>query len=490
MISGKTARDTGRRRRAEDRGIEFSLSRDGQPIYLQICARFKAAIAQGHLRPGDRVPSVRSLASELGLSRGTATLAYQLLAEEGYFEFRGAAGTFVDFRHAQRAEKRSKNPAPPAEDRSGSPSNDLRPLRLGLPALDAFPRKTWNRLVGRHSRRMDAGDLAYPDSSGHGPLRERIAAYLGVSRGIVCSPDQVFITSGHRATLNLILRTLSRPDDIFWFEEPGYLIVREFLLSNGARLQPVAVDRDGLDVAAGVESAPHAKFAIVTPANQSPLGVMMSLERRQQLLRWAGAGERWIIEDDYDSEYRYNRRPPASLKSLDADERVLYTGSFSKVLYPGLRLSYLVVPSHEMGRFSQSSRLIDAGGPILHQAVIADFMQQGHFARHLKKMRGLYAQRRQMFADALHHVFGDRLDIISPAAGLHIVARPIGYSASDVAIAAQAQKMDLGLQALSPWHMGADPASGLLLGFTNVADAGEALKLASMMRDACGAAST
>jgi GntR family transcriptional regulator/MocR family aminotransferase len=215
---------------------------------------------------------------------------------------------------------------------------------------------------------------------------------------------------------------------------------------------------------------------------------MMSLERRLQLLRWASDGQRWIIEDDYDSEYRYDRRPPASLKSLDRDGRVLYAGSFSKVLYPGLRLSYLVVPLNEVERFLQGCRLADTGCPTLNQAVVAEFMQLGHFARHLKKMRALYAQRRRMFADALGSVFADRLEIISPAAGLHLVANPLGYQVPDITIAQCARDTGLGVQALSPWHIGPDRRSGLLLGFTNIIDPEHALQIANRLHAACTAA--
>ena len=470
-----------------DQAKGMVLSRDDtNPIYLQICARFKTAIAEGRLVPGDRMPSVRALASELGLSRGTINLAYQILAEEGYVEFRGAAGTFVDMR--LRTPEKSGAPPPAPRGVLSEQSPNARPFQLGLPALDAFPRKTWNRLVSHCSRQLGAGQLGYPQLTGLPALRERIAAYLALSRGIACQPEQIFVTAGHRASLGLIMRALYRPDDGIWFEDPGYPVAREFLLSIRARLHPVPVDCDGLMVEAGRRLAPHPRFAVVTPANQSPLGVMMSMERRTALLEWAGESQRWIIEDDYDSEYRYNRRPPLSLKAMDRGERVLFTGSFSKVLYPALRLAYLGGPQSEIETFERACRAASAGCPEFHQAVIADFMEQGYFIRHLKKMRALYADRRQLLVDVMHDVFGDRVTAISPPAGLHLAMQFQGYRAPASQIAALAQAEGFGLQPLSLWHMGPQLIDGLLLGFTNLESREMAGSLARRLKDICIAA--
>ncbi|MDL2401071.1 PLP-dependent aminotransferase family protein [Rhizobium mayense] len=472
---------------SSDHAKDTALSQeDRHPIYLQICARFKTAIAEGRLAPGDRMPSVRALASELGLSRGTINLAYQILAEEGYVVFRGAAGTFVDTRLPT-----PDAGAPPPSATKHIPieqSPNVRPFQLGLPALDAFPRKTWNRLVSRRSRQLGVGQLGYPEPAGLMALRERIAAYLAFSRGIACRPEQVFVTAGHRASLELIMRALYRPDNGMWFEDPGYPVARDFLRSMHARLHPVPVDQDGLVVEEGRRLAHDARFAIVTPANQSPLGVMMSMERRAELLKWAEEGQRWIIEDDYDSEYRYNRRPPLSLKAMDRGERVLFTGSFSKVLYPALRLAYLVVPQSEIEVFERACRVASAGCPEFHQAVIADFMEQGYFVRHLKKMRALYAERRQFLVDAMRDVFGDRATTNSPAAGLHLVMQFQGHRAPASRIAALAQAEGFGLQPLSLWHMGQQSNDGLLLGFTNLESRQTARSLVARLNDICMAA--
>jgi GntR family transcriptional regulator/MocR family aminotransferase len=465
-----------------DEAKDMALLRDdGDPIYLQICARFKTAIAEGRMAPGDRVPSVRALASELGLSRGTVNLAYQILAEEGYFEFRGAAGTFVD---PQLKSSASRSNSLPVRAPSEPPPN-AKPFQLGLPALDAFPRKTWSRLVSRRSRQLGAEQLGYPEPAGLMALRERIAAYLAFSRGITCQPEQVFVTAGHRASLALIMQAVFRPGDGIWFEDPGYPVAREFLLAMQARLHPIPVDQDGLVVEEGRKRAPNARFAIVTPANQSPLCVMMSKDRRGELLKWAEEGQCWIVEDDYDSEYRYNRRPPLSLKAMDRGERVLFTGSFSKVLYPALRLAYVVVPPLEIDVFERACRLMGSGCPELHQAVIADFIEQGYFIRHLKKMRMLYAERRQMLVDVMQEVFGDSARTISPPAGLHLVMQIDRHRASCKKIAALAHADGFGLHPLAFWHMGPQSVDGLLLSFTNLSSRPMAQSLVARLKAIC-----
>src|SRR5690606_18417073 len=228
-------------------------------------------------------------------------------------------------------------------------SSEVLPFQLGLPALDAFPRKTWSRLAGRTMRSLETTAMTYPDPAGYEPLRRAIATYLGISRGIACSPEQVFVTTGYLGALELVCDGVLKTVDLGWYEDPGYILARQFLERTGMRLEPVPVDEEGLNVATGQRRAPHARFAVVTPTHQSPLGVALSLPRRLELLEWANQRQAWIIEDDYDSEFRYHGRPLPALKSLDRDGRVLYTGTFSKVLFPGLRLAYLVVPVSQIG---------------------------------------------------------------------------------------------------------------------------------------------
>ncbi|MFT3803286.1 MAG: PLP-dependent aminotransferase family protein [Burkholderiaceae bacterium] len=442
------------------------------PIYLQLYRRYRDAISTGKLRPGDRVPSVRSLASELNLARGTVEMAYQMLTSEGYFLARGPAGTVVSPRlesfgesaHATTSERLAS-----ASSRPQAAVGQIRPFQLGLPALDAFPRKTWARLAGHNLRVLDAAAMIHPDPAGHGPLRQAIATYLGISRGIACTHEQVFVTAGYRGALELVCRTLLRSGDVGWYEDPGYLLAREFLERAGMRLEPVPVDAEGLNVDIGRQRVADARFAVVTPTHQSPMGMALSLPRRLQLLEWARQRQAWIVEDDYDSEFRYHGRPLPALKSLDGDGRVLYTGTFSKVLFPGLRLAYLVVPEPQIGRFRDAVNHVCGPGSILPQATVADFMKQGHFARHLRKMRSLYAARRGYLVDALSQAFGSRLYVQPQAGGIHVLAR-LTHQEDDKTLAAAAQSDGLAIQALSRWQIGKASQGGLLMGFANVAE--------------------
>lgn len=485
------------------------------PIYLQICERFRTAIAAGHLRPGDRVPALRGLAMQLNTARGTVELAYTILVGEGYLQMRGAAGTFVSpslpeaamrsprgqgrrDAHSRQATGDASAPKPgPSRDGQSTPrqqaisvamSGEPRPLQPGLPALDAFPRKIWNRLVSRRARSAERTMLAYPDPVGYRPLREHIATYLGLSRGVACVPEQVFVTSGYRATLELVLRSLASPNDRVWFEDPGYLLARGFLAETGVQLVPVPVDDDGIDVGRGIELDPQARFALVTPSHQAPLGRTLSLERRMALLDWAEKGSRWIIEDDYDSEYRYLGRPLPALKSLDRHDRVIYCGTFSKVMFPGLRLAYAVVPERAVERVGRVACSMNAGSPTLLQAALADFIGQGHFARHVKRMRALYGQRRVWIAQALEHAFGERLVVELPPGGIQFsvqFAEGAQGPVDDVAVATRAREAGLGVLPLSIWYASGrtrHSPRGLVMGFANIADAEEAGRLARTLR--------
>lgn len=450
----------------------FELDRDHEaPIYLQLYRRYRDAIIAGKLRPGERVPSVRSLASELNLARGTVEMAYQMLTGEGYFLTRGPAGTIVS-PHLENLRKPAPVTVPGSVARSRSQPKAVvtgapRPLQLGLPALDAFPRKTWIRLAGRTLRGLDAAAMTYPDPAGYEPLRRAIAAYLGISRGIACTHDQVFITAGYQGALDLVCRALLRPGDLGWYEDPGYIFARRFLERAGMRLAPVPVDEEGLKVAIGRQRAAEARFAVVTPTHQSPMGMALSLPRRLQLLEWARDRRAWIVEDDYDSEFRYHGRPLPALKSLDRDGRVLYAGTFSKVLFPGLRLAYLVVPESQIERFRESADHLSGPGSILPQATVADFMKQGHFARHLRRMRSLYATRRAYLVDALLQAFGSRLSVQPQAGGIHVLAR-LNTRGNDRSMAEAARSHGLAVQALNDWRMRGTSRGGLLMGFANV----------------------
>nr|WP_240756349.1 MULTISPECIES: PLP-dependent aminotransferase family protein [Pandoraea] len=316
--------------------------------------------------------------------------------------------------------------------------------------------------------------MTYPDPGGYEPLRRAIAAYLGISRGITCSHEQVFVTTGYRGALEVVCHALLKAGDLGWYEEPGYIFARQFLERAGMRLEPVPVDEEGLNVRIGQRRAAHARFVVVTPTHQSPMGVALSLPRRLELLEWASRSEAWIIEDDYDSEFRYHGRPLPALKSLDRDGRVIYTGTFSKVLFPGLRLGYLVVPASQVGRFRDTVNHCPGPGSILLQAMVADFMEQGHFGRHLRKMRTLYATRRSYLVDAVSQTMGELLHIQSQAGGIHVLAS-LNTGQDDRILAEAAQAKGLAIQALSNWRMRKSPQQGLLMGFANFETAEEAV---------------
>ncbi|MSP01601.1 MAG: PLP-dependent aminotransferase family protein [Acetobacteraceae bacterium] len=433
------------------------------PLYLQIATRLRAAIAVGAIASGVRLPSTRTLSAQLGVARGTIDAAYDMLAGEGAIEPRGAAGTVV------AAQVNGLAPVQPmlglARTRVAPQVAPL-PFQRGLPALDAFPRKLWSALTAKAARAMSESELAYPDPCGALALREEIVAYLGLARGIVCGPHQVLVTTGYQGGLTLVRQVLLRPGDPVWVEDPGHPQAFQALEVGGASLVPVPVDAEGLRVAAGVAAAPRAKLAVVTPTHQSPLGVSLSLPRRLALLAWAEEARSWVLEDDYDAEFRYAGPVPRSLKSLDRGDRVIFAGSFSKTLFPGLRLGYLVVPEALLESMGRAARLITRGPPLLEQNVTASFMAGGHFARHVKRMRGLYARRRAALVEALAGHFPVEL---APG-GMHLLARlPDGVDDGDVA--RRAAVRGLAPMALSSLSVARHPGNGLLLGFTNVREA-------------------
>jgi GntR family transcriptional regulator/MocR family aminotransferase len=444
------------------------------PLYLQIATRLRLAIATGALSSGTRLPSARTLSAQLGVARGSVVAAYDLLAGEGAIEPRGAAGTIISPRLNGLAKAPAQRALGLARPRTTAPAAPL-PFQLGLPALDAFPRKLWSALTAKAARAISEADLAYPDVCGSMALREEIVAYLGLARGIVCSPYQVLVTPGYQGALTLVRQVLLRPGDAVWLEDPGHPQASQAMEIGGASLVPVPVDADGMRIAAGMTAAPRARLAVVTPTHQSPLGVSLSLPRRLALLAWAEEARAWILEDDYDAEFRYTGPTPPSLKSLDRGERVLFAGSFSKTLFPGLRLGYLVVPDTLVETMTRAARLITRGPSLLEQSVAAAFMAGGHFARHVKRMRGLYKRRRAVLAEALAGHFKVEL----AAGGMHLLIRlPEGVDDTDVARRAQAS--GLAPTALSGFSIAHHPGHGLLLGFTNVREEDAAALVAQL----------
>ncbi|ASE83469.1 TPA: PLP-dependent aminotransferase family protein [Citrobacter koseri] len=441
------------------------------PRYQQIARQLKNAIEQGELKAGARLPSSRTWSQELGVSRSTVENAYGELVAQGWLERRGQAGTFVSG-HV-RPEKTVATPAVFAGE-SQTPD----PFQMGLPALDLFPREIWARVMGRRLRTQTRFDLALGDVCGEAVLREAIVDYLRVSRSIECLPEQVFITSGYASSMTLILRALAKPGEGMWVEDPGFPLIRPVIAQENIGLMPVPVDDHGLNVAAGIRDYPQARFVLLTPAHQSPLGVALSLTRRRQLLEWAASAQAWIIEDDYDSEFRYHGKPLPPLKSLDAPQRVIYAGTFSKSLFPALRTAWLVVPLNQVARFRQLAGLMACSVPVLWQQTLADFIRDGHFWRHLKKMRQHYARRRLWMEEALRE---QGFAVVPQEGGIQLV---VAVDADDRLLTAKANQAGLAVQALSRWRLKSEGRGGLLLSFTNITSAEMAKQVARQLREA------
>ena len=382
------------------------------PRYQQIARQLKQAISEGELLPGSRLPSSRTMALELGVARATVENAYGELVSQGWLERRGQAGTFVS--PSVTATASSQNVA--ASQPQGAPL----PFQMGLPALDAFPRALWARLMGRRLRLQTRYDLVMPEFKGESTLRQAIADYLRFSRSIECLPEQIFITAGFQASMRLAVRALAKPGDGIWLEDPGYRYIRPVFTDAQMVMHPVPVDEEGMQIDYGLAHAPQARFALLTPAHQSPLGVALSLERRRQLLDWAATQQSWIFEDDYDSEFRYHGKPLPPIKSLDGPERVIYAGTFSKSMFPALRVAWLVVPQRQIEAFSQAAGFLPCTAPLLIQQTLADFLREGHFWRHLKKMRQCYSERRVWLETALQN---EGFEVVPQAISPSVAAR-------------------------------------------------------------------
>jgi GntR family transcriptional regulator / MocR family aminotransferase len=468
--------------------IRIARSNGAAPAYRQIYLRIRDAIEAGRLVPGARVPSARGMASELGCARGTVEEAYQLLVAEGYLVRRGAAGSAVSPQLAVHGMARDSTSArkrrPPSTPKwaTASPARRLSPFMMGVPALDAFPKAQWTRIAARQARRLDHSHLLYPDPLGFGPLRESLARYLALGRGIACSPAQIIITAGYKGALELATLVLLKRGDTVWMEDPGYGVASGLLIAMGVKVASVPVDTEGICVTATEAMAAKARLAVVTPSHQFPTCVTMSLPRRQALLGWAERARSWIIEDDYDGEFHYAGRPLPALKSIDRGERVLYAGSFSKTLYPGVRLGYLVLPERLVARFETVVRLRNMGPATHLQAVAASFMDEGHFGRHLRRMRHLYAARRAALIDALQLTLKGTLELRLASGGLHLLAGVMG-SIGDTVLAERAQSRGYALDALSAHCRRVREQNALLLPFTNIPET-SALRICRQLKAA------
>jgi GntR family transcriptional regulator/MocR family aminotransferase len=380
--------------------------------------RLRSAILTGQLERGAQLPSTRTLANELGVSRSTTVLAYQQLLLEGYLESKMGQGTVVarslpatlvheqtDRTVSERTDRRKMpaihlaSPLRPLQDmpypeRLEQPEDGA--FRGGEPALDLFPFEIWARLIARRARQSLRAFAHYQPPAGYFPLREAIAAQIGITRRVRCTPEQIILTAGSQGAFDLAARTLLNPGEAVWLENPCYFGVRGALLAAGARLSPVPVDEQGLVVEVGRKRCPEARLVSTTPSHQFPTGVTMSLSRRLALLDWAREAGAWILEDDYDSEYRSSGRPLESLQGLDQAGRVLYIGTFSKMLFPALRLGYLVAPPELIEPLLVMRRFLDVHLPMLEQMALFDFLHEGYYVRHLRQMLHHYQKLRDL----------------------------------------------------------------------------------------------
>ncbi|MGK5025120.1 PLP-dependent aminotransferase family protein [Janthinobacterium sp. RB2R34] len=455
------------------------------PLFRQLYAAMKTAILDGSLAPGTQLPPTRAFCALLPVSRQTVLNAYALLMAEGYLAGAVGKGTFVS--HAVPVPVAQARPARPgllrplssrgqgvvtAMETVAFHRSPLRAFRVGMPRIDHFPFDVWNRLEARRWRRPDHR-FGYGDPAGFLPLRELLCVYLQASRGVRCTPQQIVITSGSQQALFLLSTILLAPGDAAWMESPGYRGASATLRAAGAQVFPVPVDGEGLDVAYGAAHCPHAKLAYVTPSHQLPLGVSMSLPRRLALLDWAARHKAWVVEDDYDSEYRYTGAPLASLQSQDRAGCVIYVGTLSKVLFPGLRLGYMVAPPALAEALVQAKAVVDRHTAIVPQMALADFIAEGHFARHIRRTRDSNAGRRDVLLRGLARELDDQLYCGPADSGLELCAYFRGTHDEDTV---SRGGLERGIE-LRPLGHYADPCAsaacatpaGLLLGFAALA---------------------
>jgi GntR family transcriptional regulator/MocR family aminotransferase len=439
------------------------------PLATQIYATIREAIESGQIPPHAKLPSWRDLAVQLGVSRGTVRLAYERLIDEQLALGLGAAGTRVTERPSAAASRWSAEDPPMPEIFHDFGTVPL-PFQMGVPAQDAFPAALWSRILTREARRSGAAPVGYPDPRGDPALRKEVAAYLGIARGLRCSPSQVLITAGFSGALGIAIRGLGLEGGTAWMEEPGFPLTRTALGLAGVRPVAVPVDADGLDVAAGRRLAPEAALAVVTPGQQAPLGMTMPLARRLALLDWARESGAWIVEDDYLSELQLEGRAAPALASLDASPehrgRVLHIGTFSKTISPALRLGFLVVPPELVRHFGDLMACLAPAPAGALQRAVADFLHEGHYLRHLRRMKRVYAARREALLCCLREEAAGALEV-QATAGMAVVTRMQG-PALDTDVAQRARSHGLAPTPLSPWYTQSPQAQGLLLGVTNV----------------------
>jgi GntR family transcriptional regulator / MocR family aminotransferase len=448
------------------------------PAYRWLYEALRAEILEGRLRPGARLPGTRDLADQYGLSRGTIVNAFEQLKSEGYVEGSVGSGTHVSKVLPDELLKVPRSGAPPRTE--GKPRRNLsdygrrvkplpglenrptRAFRANMPALDLFPTTIWTQIAARRLRRVSANLLLGCDSLGYGPLREAVADYLSTSRGVKCTPGQVAIVSGTQEALDLTARLFLDPGDRVCMEDPGYIGATQTFEAVGAKISAIPLDDEGMQLPKG-----GARLIYVTPGHQFPVGTIMSLSRRLELLEWARKSGALIFEDDYDSEYRYSGRPVPAMQGLDRTGQVIFSGSFSKVLFPSIRLGYMVIAPDLLPAFDAAKSVISRHAPLLDQAVLCDFIAEGHFGRHLRRMREIYSERLSILLETAERQLAGLLELSNVEAGLQTVGwLRNGIDAESAAEAAAQRKVEV--TPLSRYSRGPMTKEGLQLGFAAV----------------------
>ncbi len=457
-------------------------SQAGRELYRWIYEELRSAILEGRLKPGSRLPASRDLAVTYRVSRPTIITAFEQLKAEGYVEGRVGSGTYVSqilpdqlLQVRASIEKRFPRRRMPLSSYArrlhaffpASAPQVVRAFRANQPALDAFPATLWAQVANRRLRRVSTSLLAGGEALGYRPLGEAVADYLNTSRGVKCAPEQVLIVSGAQEALDRTGRLVLDAGAPVWMEQPGYPGALRVFEALGARIQPVPVDDEGLDPEIGEQRCPRARLVYITPAHEYPLGVTMTLRRRLALIETARRIGMMIFEDDYDSEYRYSGRPVPALQGLDRSGVVLFAGSFSAVLFPALRLGYLVVPESMVDVFAAAGSVSTHHPPLLEQAILCDFITQGHFARHVRRMRELYAERLGVLLESAREKLSGLIEISTVEAGL----QTIGWLKPGVnpeAAAAAAAQHAVEVIPLNRYAWGRARKQGLVLGFAAV----------------------
>ena len=465
------------RRRSWANLYAWQLARGGDaPLFRQIYAQLRTAILAQDLRPGTKLPSTRQLAAQLSVSRSAVVSAYEQLLAEGYATGKVGSGSYVSSDLPEPVEgRRSKSgtrrsavsiASPPTKDFIDvTVQDEERPFNLGRTLVDARTTALWRKSSARVFRSLDRDHFGYSDPRGLPKLRRAICDYLRAARAVRCEPEQVVVTSGTQHAIDLVIRVLRQGELQAWVEDPGYSLTRQALIAAGVKTHPIPVDAQGIDVAAGIRSAPKARAVFVTPSHQFPTGVVLAMARRLELLDWARRNNAWIIEDDYASEFRYGGHALASLQGLDDNERVIYVGTFNKSLFPGLRLGYAVVPPALAKAFVTARYLVDRQPSSLAQAVVADFIEEGYFAAHLRRMRLQYRDQRDVLVASLRQRLGSELTVDPPDQGMHLVAY-LRRGLKDTAIARAAAERGVIVRAMSRLYVATAPRSALVMGFS------------------------